>query len=256
MLRCNDFSVAVLRRQEELLASPARQHGANRRSGNPSQSAGSAAPPPTAGPSPMIDTGNTERCSRAAVPSPAISIPSASICTPVFHLASLVTGRPTRTPARYSRKPLTRISRSMMTIAGYSPSALSWPAPDQHHQRRAHQQLVGDRVEHPPEIGKLAPGARQVAVEIIGHRRGGEQQAGRKVGTRVAARHQRHQDWDGRNPGEREHVGQVCQHARGHLLNSAEEGQGLNMAQATAPSLRDAALTNENAGRPAWRSPG
>src|SRR5437868_1786809 len=48
---------------------------------------------------------------------PAIRNPMATSCTVVFHFASRVTGTLTRNPARYSRRPDTKISRHRMTTA-------------------------------------------------------------------------------------------------------------------------------------------
>ena len=63
--------------------------------------------------SPIRTTGST-----AGPASPTINTPIATIWIAVFHLARRETGRPTRSPARYSRNPDTRISRQRMTKAG------------------------------------------------------------------------------------------------------------------------------------------
>jgi hypothetical protein len=39
----------------------------------------------------------------------------------------------------------------------------------EHEQARRHQELVGDRIEHAPERRLLAPLAREIAVEDVGH---------------------------------------------------------------------------------------
>ena len=65
--------------------------------------------------------------------SPTISKPIATIWIVVFHLASRDTGMPTRSPARYSRNPDTRISRHRITSAGKTAPARQ-PA-----ERRQHE---------------------------------------------------------------------------------------------------------------------
>ena len=84
--------------------------------------------------------------------------------------------------------------------------------PDQHHQRRADQQLVGDRIEHAAEIGLLVPGAGDPAVEIVGDGGAAEQHTGGKVGRRLTQRYQHHQQRDGHDARQRQQVRQVGQH--------------------------------------------
>ena len=57
--------------------------------------------------------------------------------------------------------------------------------PGHHHQGGADQQLVGDRVEHPAEIGELLAGAGDVAVEIVRDTGCDEDQAGEQIGGRA-----------------------------------------------------------------------
>ena len=92
----------------------------------------------------------------------------ATICSVVFHLASCVTGTLTRSSARYSRRPETRISRHRMMIAAHSDQPRMVLVGRQHQQAGRDQQLVGDRIEHAAEGRLLAPFAREIAVEKIG----------------------------------------------------------------------------------------
>ena len=87
-----------------------------------------------------------------------------------------------------------------MTMAGYSPQLDTRPRPDQHHQGGADQEFVGDRVQHTTEVGLLAARAREVAVEVIGDRRGAEQHAGSQIGRRHVQGDQHHQQRDCGDP--------------------------------------------------------
>src|ERR1700750_1467217 len=85
--------------------------------------------------------------------SPASRKPIATSCIVVFHFATLVTGTETRSAARYSRRPETRISRHRMTIAAHSDHP--WVRP-----------VAARRL--------LVPDPRVIAVEIVGHACGDE----------------------------------------------------------------------------------
>ena len=106
--------------------------------------------------------------------SPASRNPIATSCTVVFHLASLVTGTLTRNAARYSRNPDTRISRHRITIAAHSVQPWMMSFRGQHQQAGCHQQLVGDRIEHPAERRMLVQDSRIIAIQIIGNPGGDE----------------------------------------------------------------------------------
>ena len=83
--------------------------------------------------------------------SPTIRKPSAIICSAVFHFASLLTGTPTCSSARNSRRPETRISRHRMTSAGRTTQPAMRSDRDQDQHDGGDQQLVGDRVEEAAE---------------------------------------------------------------------------------------------------------
>ena len=93
----------------------------------------------------VIEPGST-----ASPAGPAMRKPMATNCIVVFHLASAVTGSGTRSSARYSRRPETRISRHRMTIAAQSDQAARSCGPRPASACSRHQQLVGDRIEHLP----------------------------------------------------------------------------------------------------------
>ena len=148
----------------------------------------------------------------------------ATIWIAVFHLASCVTGTLTFSAARYSRRPETRISRHRMMIAAHSdqPAMRAGRVGGEQQQAGGDQQLVGDRVEHPADVGGLLPGARQIAVEIVGEA-GDDEDDQRRPAREVArlqpaleekAQHdQRHRE----DAGVGQHVGQVeC--ALGHVF--------------------------------------
>jgi hypothetical protein len=92
--------------------------------------------------------------------------------------------------------------------------------PGQQHQRRAHQQLVGDGVEHPPEAGDAAPLAGDLAVEIIGDGGGREDDAGEDVAPGVPHRHERHEHRDRGDARQGQQVGKVG----GHWLGGGGSG--------------------------------
>src|SRR5205814_3452744 len=70
---------------------------------------------PTRRSSDLVTTGTI-----ASPASPASRKPTATSWNVVFHFASRVTGTLTRSSARYSRRPETRISRHRITIAAHS----------------------------------------------------------------------------------------------------------------------------------------
>ena len=86
------------------------------------------------------------------------------------------------------------------------------PVADQHHQRRRHQQLVGDRVQHAAKTGCLAALTRQLAVEVVGDGGRAEHDAGQKVGHRQMHRDQHHHQGDRGDAREGQQVRQLGQH--------------------------------------------
>ena len=107
--------------------------------------------------------------------SPAIRKPIATSWMVVFHFASLVTGTLTR-----RRGEIFAQARDQDFAAQDHDRGPQRPAMDamlsrgQHQQAGRHQQLVGDRIEHPAEGGLLVPDSCIVAIEIVGHTRGDE----------------------------------------------------------------------------------
>jgi hypothetical protein len=95
----------------------------------------------------------------------------------VFHFASLVTGTLTFSAARYSRRPETRISRRP---AGDAAAMVGVGCQKQ--QTGGHEQLVGDRVQHAADIGRLLPRAGEITVEVIGDAGGKENRQRRPAG--------------------------------------------------------------------------
>ena len=133
---------------------------------------------------------------------PAIRKPTATSCTAVFHLATRLTGTPTLSSARNSRRPETRISRHRMTIAAHSDQPWIVLVGDEHQQTGRHEELVGDGVEHPPERGLLRIGAGEIAVEVVGDRRGNEDCEREPARPLVLGpEQQRHHGRNGRKPG-------------------------------------------------------
>ena len=103
-------------------------------------------------------------CNAGAISSAAIAIS----CIVVFHFASRVTGTLTRSSARNSRRPETKISRIRTMIAAQIDQPSRTAVGDEDQDGDRDEQLVGDRVEHAAERRLLLPGARQIAVEIVG----------------------------------------------------------------------------------------
>ena len=89
----------------------------------------------------------------------------------------------------------------------------------QHHQRRTHQQLVGDRIEHAAEVRLLPPHAGESAVEVVGDGRAAEQHARGEVAGRIAQRNQHDQQRDRDDTRKRQQIRQVGQH-RHHTTRS------------------------------------
>ncbi len=130
-----------------------RRHGRSSPSYSPSRCRASGARRSTGGRSrPRSSPGST-----ASPAGPAIRKPSATSCAVVFHLATAVTGTGTLSSARYSRKPETRISRQRMTMRRPERHAGDRLVGGQHQDRGGHEQLVGDRVQHPPRATTAAP---------------------------------------------------------------------------------------------------
>ncbi len=109
--------------------------------------------------------------------SPTSSTPMANIWMPVFHFARRETGMWTRTVARCSRRPETRISRQRMTSAGRMVAGEKRAITAEHEERGGDQQLVGDGIEEAAELRLLLPGARQPPVEPVGDASEREQDA-------------------------------------------------------------------------------
>ena len=86
----------------------------------------------------------------------------------VFHLASREAGTIDAHAAATARSPVTASSRPMITTT-IQASILS--IVQQRHQRRRHQQLVGDGIEQRAEGGHLVAPPRDDAVEPVGEGR-------------------------------------------------------------------------------------
>src|SRR5262249_16892140 len=99
--------------------------------------------------------------------SPAIRKPTATICPVVFHLASRVTGTPTRSSARYSRKPDTSISRQRMTTAAsrLHPRIVSSAASISRQDATSNLSAIGSSMT---QRGLLTPRASKIPVENVG----------------------------------------------------------------------------------------
>ena len=78
-------------------------------------------------------------------------------------------------------------------IAGNNPQSSSRASAASIIRVAPHQQFVGDRVQHPAEIGLLAQRPRQVAIEPIGDGRRRENDRRREIGARRAERHEQDQ---------------------------------------------------------------